>query len=681
MNGLSDENRAKRRKLRKGTHSCWECRRRKVKCTFASAEDAVCITCRRRGAQCASQTTAFDERLVSSLVTHVSIPTPVSAVDSVAVPTAHVNVTLNLLRAFPSQDDIEILLEHVNKLSLLCYQSNYKSKDEKTYETLKESMSMTNLLSPEVHPVLIARQMLLFAIALQYLSPDDVFPGLTKHHHAIMEDLAESAIKMVNMDDVLLGTLEGIENFILEGLYHIDGGNIRRAWITMRRAVMAAQLLGLHKPGHYCFKVISNHSKLDPEVMWPCIVSMERALSLLLGLPSNTLALSSMVQNATSSSIEGSGLVQVMTYLTAKVLERNQIQGSPQALDLTREVDHQFLKMTGNLPSTFWRPPSFAGLEVDSVEAFFEIRRTLDYMCYYSVVNQLHLPYILCPNHSSQSIYSRNACVNASREILTREIAIRTFNPVATCSRMGEFMALIAGMTLILVHLVSDCQESTSNVLAHQRSSDRATVERALECMASMSELRDDALSAKCVVLLRDLLAVEQDAAQDHTYRAHALERINDDEKDNPNTLIINVPYLGIVRIARDGMVSMTPFKKTQDREVVEDVTIGGIGSLRVNSPRMPDSNNTDSTSDVAAVPQEAISEAINAPSTVKHSGHIPQSISEDIFAQQDQFFPNASASIDDWVLQGFDNAFFDVLMHGAGDQQLNSASDEDWTY
>ncbi|KAF2877615.1 hypothetical protein BDV95DRAFT_153448 [Massariosphaeria phaeospora] len=600
---------------------------------------------------------------------------PVSGVDSTVESTAPKNITRNLVRALPCRENIEILLQHVNKLSLLCYQSSYKSKGEKTYEMLKESMPMTSLLYPEVHPVLLARQMLLFAVALQYLSADDVFPGLTKHHHVIMEELAESAIKMVNMDDVLLGTLEGIENLILESLYHIDGGNIRRAWITTRRAVMAAQLLGLHRPGYYRFKVISDHSKLEPEVMWPCIMSMERVLSLLLGLPSSTIAPSSAVQDATSASGHGSSLAQVMTYLTAKVLERNQIQGSPQALGLTREIDHQLIRMTGNMPSTIWRPLSFAGLEVDSVEAFFEIRRTLDYMCYYTVVNQLHLPYILCPGHSSQSIYSRLACANASREILTREIAIRTFNPVATCSRMGNFMALIAGMTLMLVHLVSHCQKTTGNLLAHQRLSDRATVERALECMKSMSEL------AKCAVLLRDLLEFEADAAQCHTYRMDALEQINDDYKDNPNTLTINVPYVGTVRIAKEGTVSMTPFKKAQGRDVSEDVTIGGIGSMHVNSPRLSGYTITDSTSDVTAVPQEATSQAINAPSTLQHATHVPQVASPDFSTQQDQMFPNASASVDDWVLQGFDSAFFDVLMHGAGDQQPNDASGEGWGY
>ncbi|KAI0386590.1 hypothetical protein F5Y04DRAFT_66649 [Hypomontagnella monticulosa] len=46
---------AKRRKIRKGTHSCWECRRRKTRCQFESATATVCIGCEARGTTCVSQ--------------------------------------------------------------------------------------------------------------------------------------------------------------------------------------------------------------------------------------------------------------------------------------------------------------------------------------------------------------------------------------------------------------------------------------------------------------------------------------------------------------------------------------------------------------------------------------------------------------------------------------------------
>ncbi|KAI1454490.1 hypothetical protein F4805DRAFT_469344 [Annulohypoxylon moriforme] len=46
---------AKRRKIRKGTHSCWECRRRKTRCQYTSATASICIGCEARGTACVSQ--------------------------------------------------------------------------------------------------------------------------------------------------------------------------------------------------------------------------------------------------------------------------------------------------------------------------------------------------------------------------------------------------------------------------------------------------------------------------------------------------------------------------------------------------------------------------------------------------------------------------------------------------
>jgi hypothetical protein len=51
----SSEPDTKRRKLRKGTTSCWDCKKRKVKCTFDATSDTICIACRNRGAPCIGQ--------------------------------------------------------------------------------------------------------------------------------------------------------------------------------------------------------------------------------------------------------------------------------------------------------------------------------------------------------------------------------------------------------------------------------------------------------------------------------------------------------------------------------------------------------------------------------------------------------------------------------------------------
>lgn len=51
----SQETSAKQRKVRKGTHSCWECKRRKIRCIFLSLGDVACIGCQRRRTTCVSQ--------------------------------------------------------------------------------------------------------------------------------------------------------------------------------------------------------------------------------------------------------------------------------------------------------------------------------------------------------------------------------------------------------------------------------------------------------------------------------------------------------------------------------------------------------------------------------------------------------------------------------------------------
>lgn len=46
---------AKKRKVRKGTQSCWECKRRKIRCTFAAPTDVVCDGCKSRQTKCIGQ--------------------------------------------------------------------------------------------------------------------------------------------------------------------------------------------------------------------------------------------------------------------------------------------------------------------------------------------------------------------------------------------------------------------------------------------------------------------------------------------------------------------------------------------------------------------------------------------------------------------------------------------------
>ncbi|RFU81139.1 c6 zinc finger domain [Trichoderma arundinaceum] len=56
----SNSTKVERRKLRRGTTSCWECKRRKTRCHFEQENQSTCVSCKRRGCKCVLQ--HIDER-------------------------------------------------------------------------------------------------------------------------------------------------------------------------------------------------------------------------------------------------------------------------------------------------------------------------------------------------------------------------------------------------------------------------------------------------------------------------------------------------------------------------------------------------------------------------------------------------------------------------------------------
>jgi hypothetical protein len=509
--------------------------------------------------------------------------------------------------------------------------------------------------------VLLAKQMLLFATALQYLSPTETIPGLEKHQHHIMDDLARAAIRTVATNDSLLGSLEGLETIILEAFYHTDSGDIRQAWITLRRAVMAAQLLGLHRSSHYRYKILDSRNDIDPEAIWTSIVYMERVASLLSGLPTSTSGIVLSQRETQNNASDDCGLLTNLGNVAGKILERNQIEVPQQALDLTKRIDGELLKISGTLLPTFWRPTEFSGLTRDSLGAFDEIRRVFDHSSYYTLIIQLHMPHMLCPSHSTQRMYSKMACVNASREILTRQIALRTFNPVTACCRMNDFMALIAGMTLMLAHATSHCDNTAGNVLAHQRLGDRAMVQRALECITFISELQEDQLAVRCASLLRDLLIIEEGAARKQDQGVDRPRGEPDNDEDSRDMLISRAPFFGGMRISRGGIAVVAPLR-AEHNPGSGDISIGGIGSIRVNNPRTNTSTPAEQSQGLAG----------QQTGTIPEPPRLENATQQEFLIQQDQVFSDIASGFDDWSILGMDTAFFESLMQGNGNMPLD---------
>jgi hypothetical protein len=99
------------------------------------------------------------------------------------------------------------------------------------------------------HPLAIARLLICVAICIQQLPPKlDVRKFQTpKPLRDMMCDIIDFLVQNVTSNDELMGNFEIIECLALLGIYEVNVGNLRRSWLSFRKAIAIAQLLGLHR--------------------------------------------------------------------------------------------------------------------------------------------------------------------------------------------------------------------------------------------------------------------------------------------------------------------------------------------------------------------------------------------------------------------------------------------------
>ncbi|RYP27101.1 hypothetical protein DL767_007798 [Monosporascus sp. MG133] len=639
----------KRRKIRKGTRSCWECKRRKVRCEFISPADAVCDGCRHRGTDCVGQDYAEDvqpppvdrnhrmddcmqmvERIVrdvlksvgngsstapsSSLIPavggsdHTRNPIPGNVVSSPKVPTPeqqphgddqagtptsavgtgkYANLSQLLHAALPPREVVEAISNVGSPVSVFLVHHMRTQPLETEHDTQRVAGKLLDIPEPTEHPVIIARYMLTLATFLQYLHPGShrSFKGMSEAPHDLMRRLADMASSHVTTRDELLGSVESLECVTLEATFQANTGNLRRAWQTFRRAIGLAQLMGIHRRSNRppVTFLDPRNTKVDTQVMWFRLVYADRFLCLMQGLPpataDNEMNHDDAVALANGTPMDR--LEQIHCSLALRVLQRNEASPGEHDYTTTQEIEAELQKAANHLPGGWWLTPNLAATEEHAV--FGETLRLVNQLFHYNLLNQLYLPFMLRPIRSTDSAgeasqqpdqrhdHAKLTCVNASREMLTRFIAFRSFNRIAFCCRPTDFFALMAAMTLLLAHLDSHriynergaASQFACNVLANQRLSDLAMMGEVLDNMYHVSRLNTDVLSQKSADLLRWLLTIEAEAAGGRIYHT---ERVNgqvsegshgkdDDgglsEGTEQQSMRMNIPYFGLIKIIR----------------------------------------------------------------------------------------------------------------------------------
>jgi hypothetical protein len=419
---------------------------------------------------------------------------------------------------------------------------NYRTLSS-TGETALTGADVAQLPPQSAHPVLIAQKLLLYARVMQY-------------HHSASENpewrvrasqMASAAIDLVTTKDALVTNAEGLECLMMEATYHINNCDLRRAFSAVRRAISTAQLIGVHLPVHCEYQRLDTSAPaFDPTYMWCRILYADRTLCLVLGLPQGSIDVSFAEPLATDGLGAEEILERTHCAIASRILERNERDASEE-IATTYSIDASIQAATSipSLPSLWWSTPSF--LQISSQDdMFLASNRTISQILHYNLVNQTHLNFLFTlstkSSHMAAYEYSRSASTTASREILHRYLALQGSSLLSNACDLVDFFALIAAITLLLLHLETHWSFSSQkpSALSHMRASDRAMI---LQAMPSMVK----ATPCNAPKILTELLAVEEEA---YVLRSVGSGKIVKHDPDSRPYYEVQIPCFGSLRVS-----------------------------------------------------------------------------------------------------------------------------------
>ncbi|KAK2758082.1 C6 zinc finger domain-containing protein [Colletotrichum kahawae] len=572
-----------------------------------------------------------------------------------------------LTAALPSKEECEIIHELYSDADLVFQLLLTPHQVLESLQPEPVEHFVAGLYHP-MHPVLLAKRMLTLATMLQRIpSTYKCTPSTSETPRKIMERLADTAISLVCENNNLMGTIDALQCVILQTVYLANGGNLRLSLLACRRAVSIAQLMGIHRPHDQSpVETVDPSGPPDTLFVWFRIVYIERFICLLLGLPDSTrdhhsdLASDGSILPPLDDHPLGR-LEQVHCAVASRIIQRNQKDTHTSMFETTHTLDLEMRMAAAGMPPRWWTLPKFTSLGNKPLTSVTESLRLCGQIFHYFLLVQLHLPFMLRSSPSGAASTSRIACVDASREILSRFVTIRSAIGVCSIPDAADFFALIAAMTLLLAHVDTRRRDGGNDVLAHQRHTDRDKVEETLELMREGSSTSTDVLAMKSADVLVRLLDIEAHAARDSTVTANLStgtmltpsSESRGDQRGESSVLRLRIPCYGTVTISPDALLSREPSRPI-DHQGQQDQGCGDAGTISAVAPAGLMEMDETTRPSVPLSSDQGVSLEPNNEGTWLADGPSNQ-----------LYGPGFSARLEDWAFQGVDAAFFDSMIRG----------------
>lgn len=582
-----------------------------------------------------------------------------------------------LIATWPSQHDLDVILKTPVETSKFLYDVRCISYSNPLLHGVPALQNMMQLPPARSHPVLIAQKLLLLGTFIQRFQPCSAkeLANLKVRYRSIASCVVDTATRLVNSNDELVQCIEGIECIMLESGYHKNAGNLRRAYLTLRRAIVIAQMMGLHRSVNpSSLKVLEPETctRIDLHHMWYRLIESDRYLSLILGLPQACSDDSFASQKALERCTSVERMERIHCVVGGCILQRNDTDMHNRPM--TQEIDKLLQDASACMPPQWWLLPDLSSNTADQVQ---ETNRLMHQLPHYFLLVQLHLPYLLHSSSDREYDYNKIAVVNASREILLRFVAFHNGPSICLYCRGIDFLAFVGCTVLCLAHMVASrqqdaaaevCSRSTVfEVLAHQRHSDRGLTERMLEIMQEIARTTNDTIASNIASALQPLLTIAAAATDGTRYTTDSSFTTGGEGlecggklSECGNLLCISIPHFGKVNVER-----VSAFQ-----------TISTAQATKGTSETTPEVTVPESL-----VPCEAVMlpevERWTSPRRGEQMGRHNNVFSFNSADTQDsQCIAPWPASTEDWALQGVDMAFFGNLF---GESTVPDETEDFW--
>ncbi|KFY04088.1 hypothetical protein O988_01009 [Pseudogymnoascus sp. VKM F-3808] len=450
------------------------------------------------------------------------------------------NWLAELKRAVPNAHDLSLLIDSGQAVWRIWERSFPKIKDAGTGLDggchIPGLQSHISCVVESDNPVAIAKVLLCSALSAQQV---DIGSEITKSHLSITpKELQERTLrpveKFLREDEKSACSLEGLQCILTQTRIYINEGMPHKAWLTFRRAISYAQLLGLHRQRVGC-EDGKSRQKLS---LWTQVWQGERYLSLVLGLP--------------SSAVENPDDFHVLQKENSKHPTKSDYAA-------TIQIDQDLEECKNSMPTAWWETPVGPDLSPASAADMLSAK-----FAYQFVRILLHLPFMHESKTNGRYEFSRIAALDASREIIKYYQIMRDVDrPLFNICCLADFQGFTAAMVLVL-NLLDQAVPLNVSPASHQTHGDWEIVVGITQVLQRVSKSSTSSVALQAAKVLEDLHHIRFNKPGYDSEAYHAV-----------------IPYFGKLTINMRPAFQVPAVEQMQveDQDILTDMSNGGTFS------------------------------------------------------------------------------------------------------